>query len=114
MSSSFVAVDGLNGDAFATWTHGKTGMLWLETMLFPLLPDTRIMTYGYNAKFVNFTSKQDLYSISVKLLSELADLRTTEEVLLTNHKSTPFRVLGLTVLSGSASARLFSSAIVLV
>jgi hypothetical protein len=46
-----------------------------------MLPATRIMTYGYTANFVNFTSTQDLYSISAKLLSELVDLRRTEEVL---------------------------------
>lgn len=36
------------------------------------------MTYGYNAKFRNFTGHQDLRSISAKLLSELVDLRKTE------------------------------------
>ncbi|KAI9847786.1 MAG: hypothetical protein M1837_001679 [Sclerophora amabilis] len=38
------------------------------------------MTYGYNAKFRNFTGHQDIRSISTKLLAELVDLRTTEEV----------------------------------
>ena len=77
---SLVAIHGLNGDAFATWTHRKTGNLWLRDMIPSMLPATRVLTYGYNAKFFNFTSTQDLYSISSKLLSELADVRKTDEV----------------------------------
>ncbi len=42
-----------------------------------------MMTYGYNAKFVNYTSTQDLYSIASKLLSELVDVRRTPEVTRT-------------------------------
>ena len=79
---SLVAVHGLNGDAFDTWTHGKTGKMWLKDMLQTMLPDTRIMTYGYNAKFANFMSSQDLYSTASKLLSELVDFRKSEEVSL--------------------------------
>lgn len=37
---------------------------------------------GYNARFRNFTGHQDLGQISMKLLTELVDLRRTEQVSL--------------------------------
>ncbi|KAI9889407.1 MAG: hypothetical protein M1814_005343 [Vezdaea aestivalis] len=37
------------------------------------------MTYGYNAKFQNFTGHQDLRDIALKLLTELIDVRQTQE-----------------------------------
>ena len=38
------------------------------------------MTYGYNAKFRNFTGQQDVRDIATNLLAELVDLRRSEEV----------------------------------
>ena len=81
MNTSIVAVHGLNGDAFDTWTHKQTNVLWLRDLLPNMLPNVRIMTYGYNAKFRNFTGHQDLREIATKLLSELVDLRRTAEVI---------------------------------
>ena len=77
--SSLVAIHGLNGDPVNTWTH-KTGVMWLNDILPEVLPRTRIMTYGYNANFKNFTSRQDLHSIAVKLLVDLSDCRRSEKV----------------------------------
>ncbi|KZN89782.1 Protein SERAC1 [Penicillium chrysogenum] len=74
-----VAIHGLNGDAIDTWTHQKTRVMWLKDLLPEALPNIRIMTFGYNARFKNFTAQQDLRSISSKLLNELVDFRTTEE-----------------------------------
>jgi hypothetical protein len=54
--------------------------MWLRDLLPAAIPDIRIMTFGYNARFKNFTAQQDLRSISLKLLAELVDLRTTEDV----------------------------------
>lgn len=54
--------------------------MWLRDLLPTAIPDIRIMTFGYNARFKNFTAQQDLRSISSKLLAELVDLRTTEDV----------------------------------
>ncbi|EAW20720.1 LipA and NB-ARC domain protein [Aspergillus fischeri NRRL 181] len=74
-----VAIHGLNGDPINTWTHTETGVMWLRDLLPAAIPDIRIMTFGYNARFKNFTAQQDLRSISLKLLAELVDLRTTED-----------------------------------
>ena len=54
--------------------------MWLRDLLPEVLPNVRIMTFGYNARFKNFTAQQDLRSIASKLLTELVDVRTTEEV----------------------------------
>jgi hypothetical protein len=54
--------------------------MWLRDLLPQSLPNVRIMTYGYNAKFKNFTAHQELREISAKLLTELADRRKTAEV----------------------------------
>lgn len=79
-SHSLVAIHGLNGDAIDTWTHKDTKVMWLEDLLPEAIPNIRIMTFGYNARFKNFTSQQDLRSVSCKLLNELVDLRITQEV----------------------------------
>ena len=56
--------------------------MWLRDLLPETLPQVRVMTYGYNANFRNFTGHQDIRSIAKKLLSELVDLRRTVEVRL--------------------------------
>ncbi|EAL88797.1 LipA and NB-ARC domain protein [Aspergillus fumigatus Af293] len=76
-----VAIHGLNGDPINTWTHTETEVMWLRDLLPAAIPDIRIMTFGYNARFKNFTAQQDLRSISLKLLAELVDLRTTEDIV---------------------------------
>ncbi|KAF3896736.1 LipA and NB-ARC domain-containing protein [Trichophyton interdigitale] len=70
-----VAVHGLNGDAFMSWRHRDTGVMWLKDLLPASLPNARIMTFGYNSKFTNFTGDQDLRCICETLLAEIVDLR---------------------------------------
>lgn len=77
---SLVAIHGLAGDPFTTWTHVKGHPMWLRDLLPQVMPNIRIMTYGYNTSFLNYTAKQDVRSIAAKLLAELADLRSGEEV----------------------------------
>ncbi|KPM39876.1 hypothetical protein AK830_g6697 [Neonectria ditissima] len=45
-----IAVHGLNGDAYSTWTHSLTGTLWLRDFLPNFLPGCRVYTYGYPSK----------------------------------------------------------------
>lgn len=44
--------------------------MWLRDLLTQVMPNIRIMTYGYNASFLNYTAKQDGRSIAAKLLAE--------------------------------------------
>lgn len=48
---SIVAVHGLNGDAYKTWTSDKGDICWLndKSLLPKYLPKARILTWGYNA-----------------------------------------------------------------
>lgn len=54
--------------------------MWLRDLLPQVMPNVRVMTYGCNASFLNYTAKQDVRSIAAKLLTELADLRLGERV----------------------------------
>ena len=54
--------------------------MWLRDLLPQVMPNVRVMTYGYNASFLNYTAIQDVRSIAAKLLTELADLRSGERV----------------------------------
>jgi hypothetical protein len=78
--NSLIAIHGLNGDPINTWTHKETGVMWLRDVLPEVLPRARIMTYGYNANLKNFSNRQDLHSIAVKLLVDLSACRRSEEV----------------------------------
>lgn len=58
-----------------SWRHRGTGVMWLKDLLPASLPNARIMTFGYNSKFTNFTGDQDLRCICETLLAEIVDLR---------------------------------------
>lgn len=84
-----VAIHGLNGGSISTWTHQNGHPMWLQDLLPQVLPDVRVMTFGYNASFRNFTTDQDVRSISNKLLTELLDLRKGQVV---SRKHTPCNI----------------------
>lgn len=54
--------------------------MWLRDLLLQIMPNVRVMTYGYNASFLNYTAKKDVRYIAAKVLTELADLRSGERV----------------------------------
>lgn len=57
--SSIVAIYGLNGHPFKTWSADKTSKSWLQnTNLLPgNLKQSRILTFGYNATVAAFFGK---------------------------------------------------------
>ncbi|KAF2004056.1 hypothetical protein P154DRAFT_427728 [Amniculicola lignicola CBS 123094] len=77
-TDSIVAIHGLGGHAIRTWTHSQTGVMWLQDLLPDEIPNTRIMTFGYDARFHNFTGNEDLTRIALELLTALEQERTRE------------------------------------
>ena len=77
-----VAVHGVNGDAFHTWTtHGK---FWLRDFLSKDLPDARIFTFGYASKISFTCARGELRDFARSLLESLRMARPTREVCLIN------------------------------
>jgi hypothetical protein len=88
-----VAVHGLGGDAFDTWTS-PNGHLWLRDSLPQALknppadyshgPDdskiARVMTFGYDASVLTKASSQRSFTFAEDLLSELKDRRHGQAV----------------------------------
>lgn len=84
---SIVAVHGLGGDAFDTWTASSTKKLWL----YDFLPDSiygknaRISTFGYDARAFTAPWSQStkdsgrVLVFAEQLLNDVDDSRTTPE-----------------------------------
>lgn len=69
-----VFVHGLTGEAHNTWLHKETGVHWPSELLNQDLPDTRILSFGYDADVVNFwnpASNSRLSSHAENLVGEL-------------------------------------------
>lgn len=76
-----VAIHGLNGDAFSTWTHKPTGILWLRDLLPGYLLGCRVYTYGYPSKIFSQSSER-VQEYALNLLISLRDIREDSENVL--------------------------------
>ena len=90
--SSIVAVHGLCGDAFGTWTEEVSGKLWLRDFLPSQVPNTRIMSYGYDSFIAFSKSEAELGDVAADLLNRLNDERDTPEVIGPNELTVGMRV----------------------
>jgi hypothetical protein len=81
-----VTVHGLNGDAINTWTHPKSKKFWLKDFLPQRIPDTRIMTFGYNAAAAFAQSTTEIVDCAKSLLASLVDTREELEVRETKRR----------------------------
>lgn len=79
---SVVAVHGLNGDRFKTWTTEESGKIWLkDPELLPLnLKNSRILTYGYNAAVAAIFGKASSDRILQHAQTLVAELVADREV----------------------------------
>ncbi|KAH6849841.1 hypothetical protein B0I37DRAFT_370018 [Chaetomium sp. MPI-CAGE-AT-0009] len=68
-----VAVHGLNGDSYSTWTH-QNGSLWLKDFLPGSLPGCRVFTYGYPSQVFS-RSIADVKGYARRLLGEIIDIQ---------------------------------------
>jgi hypothetical protein len=74
-----VALHGITGDAYATWTH-KNGNLWLRDILPKALPGARVFSFGYPAEVFFSLERGDLESSARSLLNDLKRERREKEV----------------------------------
>lgn len=75
-----VAVHGLMGNPYTTWTRGKdpNGTPWIMDFLPSQLPHARIFSYGYDSKFVRSSSVAGIPEFAMNLLAWLKLRRSTE------------------------------------
>lgn len=79
MTNSIVAVHGLKGDVYRTWTAKGTGpdeeeVFWLKDLLPKEVPNARILAYGYDAdptKMFESASTNMIHDHAATLVSEL-------------------------------------------
>jgi ankyrin repeat domain-containing protein 50 len=75
-----VAVHGLNGDAYHTWTHDDSGKFWLRDFLPGDLPGARIFSFGYPSEIALSLSVGKLEDFSRALLEDLKSVRVDDAV----------------------------------
>ena len=78
-SVDIVAVHGITGDAFNTWTDSN-GKLWLRDFLPNDLPGIRVFSFDYAAEVVLSLGTGDLDAYSRSLLKTLKGQRRGDEV----------------------------------
>lgn len=74
-----IAIHGLNGDPYKTWTDEKTDTLWLRDLLPHDVPGARIFTYGYPSRLLCSTSEATISNYAEHLLSHLESWRAAKE-----------------------------------
>ncbi|KAE8454609.1 hypothetical protein EG329_000232 [Mollisiaceae sp. DMI_Dod_QoI] len=79
-----VAIHGLQGHAYDTWTHHRTDKLWLRDFLPKELPGARIFTFGYPAEVALTLAKGKLKDFARSLLQGLNRIRRTTDELSRN------------------------------
>lgn len=74
-----VAVHGLGGDPYKTWTH-ENGTLWLRDIAGKQLPGVRIYTFGYDSAFAFSQGTGNVRDFARSLLEALRLERASQEV----------------------------------
>ena len=82
--SSIVAVHGLCGDPFDTWTEETSNKLWLRDFLPSQVSNARIMSFGYDSLVAFSKSEIEISDVAADLLNRLNDERDTPEVVIPN------------------------------
>lgn len=78
-SLDIVALHGITGDAYDTWTH-ENGTFWLRDFLPKEFPGARIFSFGYPAEVFCTLGMGDLDSFARSLLEDLKRERRRKEV----------------------------------
>ncbi len=86
-SLDIVALHGLNGDPYSTWTH-KDGKLWLRDFIPNEFPGARVFTFGYDANVFLSLATSDLRDFGRSLLEKLRGERREKESSLPRQRNT--------------------------
>lgn len=72
-----IAIHGLNGHCYKTWTDRTTGLNWLsdEECLPKDIPNARVLTFGYNSRTYFSRSDPDVRDFASELLAALKATR---------------------------------------
>jgi hypothetical protein len=70
-----VALHGITGDAYDTWTAADNKVLWLRDFLLEDLPGARVFTYGYDAAVFFTKAAGNLDDFATALLESLKQKR---------------------------------------
>jgi len=75
-----IAIHGITGDAYSTWTNKETSYFWLQDSLPREFPGARLYSFGYNADVAFSLETGDFDSFARDLLEEVYDTRLGIEV----------------------------------
>jgi len=76
-SPDIIAIHGINGDAYKTWTH-ENGSLWLRDFLPEHIAGARVFSFGYPSKVAFTKAKGSIVSFGRTLLEQLKAYRHGE------------------------------------
>ncbi|XMA11951.1 hypothetical protein WAI453_004742 [Rhynchosporium graminicola] len=74
-----IAIHGITGDAYTTWTDEETSYFWLRDSLPKEFPGARIFSFGYRSKVAFTLDTGDFESLAEDLLEDVYDTRISEE-----------------------------------
>ena len=81
ITADVVAITGLDGHAYGSWSGGNPKRMWLQDFLSEDLPKCRVMTYGYNSKLSN-PGLHTIADFGRSLREELLRARRSDQVAL--------------------------------
>ena len=79
ITADVVAITGLDGHAYGSWSGGNPKRMWLRDFLNKDLPKCRVMIYGYNSKLSN-PGLHTIADFSRGLREELLRARRSDQV----------------------------------
>ena len=79
ITADIVAITGLDGHAYESWSGGDPKRMWLRDFLSEDLPKCRVMIYGYNSKLSN-SGLHAIAGFGRGLREQLLRARRTDQV----------------------------------